>query len=348
MTVKTHKFSILGTGDLELTAIISRLMDDFKNWDVNEIIVEIQDPLEDAMAFMAWPGKCEQAVTLANALCRYKTRVVGVQKTPLDSDFTVSLLVGSYMDYRPRVTEMVDCLERNIQNPKIGDIHLFVEDPVIQWENWFRVGDWESSDIGMKPQNAPFAKWQKYPALEKLDGLRKHPKVKVVPFGRRPFFAEYFEYANQTFPKGRTVVLANSDMGFDDTVALLGDYSLEGVFGCLARESGRIFANGPHGFPCSMSADAWVFTTPTKNLEACSWPLGVRAGECLLAHMVREAGYLLLNPCLSVHTMHHHDSDVRRWHKFPPITSMLPHVPGVSLEALKGKRFAELKQGRSA
>jgi hypothetical protein len=313
---------------------------DLDRKDVEKVLVEVQDPLADFMGALAWPANNALA-KMSDTLCRHKVTVGGLQKEPENPGYTASLLVGSFMDYRPRVSEMVECLERNVLNPRIRDIHLFVEDPILQWENWFSIGDWEvAGDTGMEPHKTPGARWQKYPALEKLDRLRRHPKVTIVPFGRRPFFRDYFEYANKTFPEGRTVLVANSDIEFDQTVGLLGNHSLRGVFGCLAREGGRIFG-ATKGFPASASHDAWFFTTPVEGLSDCTWPLGIRNGEHLLAMRARSASYVLINPCLSISTKHHHVSRVRRWHMFPPITSKYLSVFGVSLEALKSAAFRE-------
>ncbi len=65
-----------------------------------------------------------------------------------------------------------------------------------------------------------------------------------------------------------------------------------------------------------------------------------------MAHEVAQAGYILLNPCLSVYTDHWHESDVRRWHRFPTIVTPRKGrgVCGVSLEALKSQRFEELRK----
>lgn len=232
--------------------------------------------------------------------------------------FSISLLVGTYITEQPRVDEIVGCLEKNIANPFVGDIHLFVEDPVSQWEGWLR---------------EPVTKMKPWPSLEKLNELRSHPKVKLVPNGRRAFYSEYFEYATKTFPKGRVVVISNSDIEYDDTLGRLADYNLDNVFMCLTRDSG-----------CEGNAgcfDTWIFTAPAcPNLTHCRWPLGVNRGELKIAHEVKEARYCVINPCFSINAIHRHLAThvPKTWVRLPRIKGPYGEVHATGLEALRSKR----------
>lgn len=360
MRTRKRKISVIGASQEDLERTTKMIVADSNDEAVDEVIVEFEEPLADALAELAWPWPENENQNhyhpkppfpvmwhnkLADSLSRFKVLVAGIRKEPKPTS-KVSLFVGTYMDYQVRATEMIDCLETNIQNPHIEDIHLFIEDPVLQWKNWLNWGAWEAPESGISPENAPslrgFPPMAKYDALDKLSRLSGHPKVKLVPWGRRGFFSEYFEYANKNLPTGRSVVLANADIQFGADVGLLAEHDLTGVFGCLARNGGRIF-DKPPGAPASMSSDAWMFQTPLEKVDA-TFPLGVRAGEYLLSFTAFSAGYVLLNPCLSIYGKHCHTSQIRHWPRFPWITPRMHCITGVGLEALTGKKFAMVKK----
>lgn len=228
---------------------------------------------------------------------------------------TVSLLVGTYTDERRRAEELIQCLEGNVANPLIEDIHLFVEDPVLQWEAWFELRE-----------------QSRFPAIDTLNRLRSHRKVTVVPFGRRPFYSEYFEYANRTFPKGRVAILSNSDIEFNETLLALRGRDLDGIFICLARDNGNSGHNPP------LSQDSWIFQIPVKAelLATTTWPLGIGGGDHKIAYEAEQAGYRLVNPCHSIRATHRHESRIRTWPLKPNIKGPGRGVDLTGIEVLDG------------
>jgi len=139
------------------------------------------------------------------------------------------LLVGFYRDRSSsRMAEVLECLRRNLENPRIEGVHVFVEDGV---------------DTG------------EYPLLAEA-------KIRLVPHGQRLTFRALFDYANRELP-GRRVILANNDIYFDDSLARLDGYDLTGKLLCLSRwdvqpGGGRRFFEQP------WSQDAWIFQAPIR------------------------------------------------------------------------------------
>lgn len=202
------------------------------------------------------------------------------------SEFTVSMMVGSYIDQQKRVEEIVYTLGKNVENPVISDIHLFIED-----------------DLG-KYYDA--LKQAAFPALKDLEKLHGHPKVTVVKVGKRPLYSDYFEYANKTFPEGRIVGIANSDIEYDETLRLLNDYDMTDVFICLSRELGK------GCYRAAVSQDTWIWKSPIRIFTS-NWTLGLPGGDNRIAFEGHQGGYRVVNPCLSINNLHHHTSKVRHW-----------------------------------
>lgn len=190
------------------------------------------------------------------------------------------VLVGFYNDPMPaRAAELLECLRRNLDNPHVEGVHVFVES-----------GD---------------------PARVRDDhGPLRHPKATLVPHGRRVTFHDLFGYANRHLA-GRRVAIANSDIYFDHTLARLDAYALEGQLLCLSRweadPDGR-----PYLFEHPFSQDVWAFQAPLRPFP-CDWFLGLPGCENRLAHEAARAGLRLSNPSRSVRAHHLHQSQVRHY-----------------------------------
>lgn len=191
----------------------------------------------------------------------------------------ITLLVGYYNDPSPqRMAEFVECLKRNITNENISAIHVFDE---------------------THDQDAA----RSVPVLQ-------HTKVVVVPHGSRMRFADYLGYAN-AYLSGNIVVVANTDIYFDETLALLVDYPLVGQLLALTRWD--VQADGSIRFlDHDWSQDAWVFVPPVPEFPS-DWFLGLQGSDGRLAYEATKAGLIVLNPSLSIRVHHLHLSKVWRY-----------------------------------
>ena len=187
------------------------------------------------------------------------------------------LLLGFYQDRSPaRRGELADCLRRNLLNENIAEVHVFLEDNL-----------------------DPAA----YPVLA-------HAKVRLVPHGRRLTFGDLFAYANRALP-GQRVIIANSDIYFDHTLARLDGYQLGGKLLCLSRWD--VQADGTtRFFEQPWSQDAWIFQTPLPHFSS-DWHLGIPGCENRLAHEATAAGLALENPSRTLRANHLHLSQVRHY-----------------------------------
>jgi hypothetical protein len=204
------------------------------------------------------------------------------------------LLVGFYVEPElARRAEFRQCLERNLANEHLEEVHLFVEEPV---------------GAGL---------------LLAQDLLPAHPKLRLHDHGRRLTFRDLFDHANRL--PGRTIVIANADIYFDETLALLADRALEGRLLCLSRWDRR--ADGAlrlHDH--SLSQDAWIFQAPMRPL-ACDFSLGVPACDNRLAFEAARAGLALSNPCHDIRAIHLHTSGVRRYRRSQRLRGPTRRVP---------------------
>jgi len=195
----------------------------------------------------------------------------------MPSAHALHLLVGLYRERAPaRWAELVDCLGRNLENERIGAVHVFLEDD-------------------LDPAS--------HPALA-------HPKARLVRHGRRVTFADLFGYARSEL-RGRRVIVANNDIFFDHTLARLDDDVLEGKLLCLSRWDVQKDGSARY-FEHPWSQDAWIFQAPVPDFPA-DWHLGLPGCENRLAHEAAQAGLALSNPSRSLRAHHLHLSQVRHY-----------------------------------
>jgi hypothetical protein len=191
------------------------------------------------------------------------------------------LLAGLYLDpHSARLDEFLTSIERNAANREIAGVHVLVEEEIDP-----------SQLVSSHPQLAS-------------------PKVRLVVVGSRVTFRLLFDYANGKLA-GRRVIIANTDIFFDRTLARLDHYDLAGWLLCLSR-----WDLHPDGlwrlFDYDMSQDAWIFQPPVPPFP-CDFHLGVLGCENRLAWEADRAGLLLANPSRSVRAYHLHASGVRRY-----------------------------------
>lgn len=139
-----------------------------------------------------------------------------------------------------------------------------------------------------------------------------HPKAVVVPIDRRPVYRDFFDLAREECI-GHAVAIANSDIYFDETLAL-AERVQPGELWCLTRynvqEGGDISLEAASG-KAGSSADAWIFRSPLKPFAGDDTMLGVNGCDNYIAYKAYRAGIDLRNPCLSLIVRHLHRSAER-------------------------------------
>jgi hypothetical protein len=213
----------------------------------------------------------------------------------------MNLLVGFYNDAIPRRTEeFIECVRRNADNAHINAITVFLEDPVSSDEARIR-----------------------FPALA-------HKKVQLIEHGKRLTYTHTFDFANRNLA-GKRVIVANADIFFDETLAMVEEVSLRARMLCLSRwDEGT---DGlPRHFECADSQDAWIFQPPIVHIEG-DFPFGKPGCDNRVAHEAERAGLAVANPSRTVRARHLHRSAVRRYTEGDRLHGPTRLVPASFLEA---------------
>lgn len=200
----------------------------------------------------------------------------------------MNLLIGTYVDDHPaRMAELLLCLRKNIENSRITAIHAFVEDTKERFKS---------------------------ASLDHLT-LLANPKVVLVGSYHRLTYAERLDYANQLLARAPNtpVALANSDIFFDDSIALLTPKYLKGKFVCLSRRN--LHQDGTATFDKypAWAQDAWIFSRPVKIPPKLNFGSGRSGCDNRFAAEMRATGLKVVNPALSVKIYHVHESKVTHY-----------------------------------
>lgn len=185
---------------------------------------------------------------------------------------------------------MLECLQRNIENRWLDEIHLFVEGQI---------------------------------AAKNLPQFNS-AKVHLIKHGWRVTYRDLFSYANQRLTDC-TVIIANADIYFDQSLARLDGYDLRERLLCLSRwdvqgdGSSRFFEHPG-------SQDAWIFQAPIHDFNS-NFHLGVPACDNRLAWEAANAGLLVSNPSRSLRAHHLHLSHVRRYRERQRLSGPTRAVP---------------------
>ena len=192
-----------------------------------------------------------------------------------------------------RQTELEECLRRNLANQHIKQVVL--------WK-----------DSGSVPV--------------------RESKLLVCEKTRQPTFDDLFALANTICAGNDIAVIANTDIWFDDTVALAGNIGSNDCYALLRREEDCKLLSW-EGVPREDSQDAWIFRAPISLVNADFSP-GRPSCDNALAYRFWKHGYDCSNPARSIHIHHLHASGLRNYnsenHRVPrPWLHLAPTVLGV-------------------
>ena len=203
------------------------------------------------------------------------------------------LLTGLYSSgNEKRDAELRVCVEKNITNKHFDEIYLMMEGAEIPNKLDKCLSCWIANE-------------------------RVRAEIGDLNADDRMTFKAYFEWANELFAHGSLICLANSDIYFDETIALVKPAHLDNVFMCLSRwreNSPDEAARDGH--------DAWIFKTPVKIPPGSDFVLGsiaqdrvlgLACNDVCIAGLMEEVGYKIVNPGLDVKAYHVHESNFRNY-----------------------------------
>jgi hypothetical protein len=203
-------------------------------------------------------------------------------------------------NYR-RKEELNFCLEKNIKNPNIDKIYLFVENGA------------------------------KY--------IKKTEKEIIININKRVTYKNFFEVINKLTGEDDINIIVNSDIFFksNDINLIKNNLTHEKCF-ALCRyeylnESTDTFYNKID------SQDSWCFKGHIKfnNME-CDFNLGMLGCDNRIAHEISNSGYIITNPSKDIKSYHVHNSRVRYYER---IDEQIIQPPYLRLEpvTLTHKQF---------
>ena len=211
----------------------------------------------------------------------------------------VTLLVNWYR--RPeRQNEIDKCLLSNVNNPHIDRIIVAVE----------------PGDV-LPVESEKITRWEYTP--EPMSGY--HCALS---------FRQWFQRASQ---EPGIKIVANSDIRFDDSLAVLKTLDLSGRAFALTRwdvqPDGRTVL-----LECVGSQDVWIFSG--KLDVDLSIGMGLPGCDNILARRLHDSGLRLENPCRTIRAIHCHASNIRWWRNCDIVAGIGPGtVMGVQLARLE-------------
>jgi len=125
----------------------------------------------------------------------------------------------------------------------------------------------------------------------------KNPKVRLIQVNERPTYKVLIDYANITM-LNEICGIVNADIYFDDSVRQITEAPMDKRFYAITR----INADGAYQNPGSQ--DLWVFKAPL--FVSPDIYIGVNGCDSFFAQQVHDAGYIVSNPCLTIHIYHKH------------------------------------------
>ncbi len=191
----------------------------------------------------------------------------------------IHLLIDYYIpSMKERQKELDFCYIDNINNPNFDKTHIFHQDTPPQ------IND----------------------------------KVNLIPLTTRNTYQDYIEYATKNIPQGDIIVLANSDMYFDDSIIKAKQFNLNKHVLTLTRwsshgtEDGNRYIGDKITFykNHSCSQDVWIWKNPLNNvpLVDVNFGMGVPGCDNKIALRFKQMGYTPLNPCLDIICYHYHQT----------------------------------------
>lgn len=250
-----------------------------------------------------WSGTVEDAVLCASIVFRHN-KVIGLKRDHAEgrlqklrfTDLNLEILETHAMPEplvliqqfykspsKARNKELQKCLRKNLENEYVDEILLFTEG-------------------------------------NQLD-IPVDKKIKQIPMKTRLSYANCIDAIQRVIGAGKLVVFANADIYLDNSWEALWSVEMKDVFLALLRWEEGIDGKEPSLFgPRNDSQDTWVIHSDSVlnkqwNLDAFNIPFG-KAGcdNAILVEFLRNK-FKIINPAMSLRTIHVHASDVRSYEK---------------------------------
>ena len=193
--------------------------------------------------------------------------------------------------WEERQIEIDECLIHNLNNHLIDEIHLFIE------------------------QDYDFDKFKSNPNFSKLVFVNSTERLS---------YKQAFEYSNRHCSSNDIILLANSDIYFNETLSKIDTYSFDQTFYGLTRheitETGLKLYERP-----SVSQDVWIWKPPIqiKNIPdnidyfTDGIQLGIWGCDNRILKIMKDSDYTIRNIGKDIQCIHNHKNDLRTWSTNP-------------------------------
>ena len=178
-----------------------------------------------------------------------------------------------------RNNEILECLYKNIHNPFISKIHLFVDDVC---------------------------------ALNKVIELNKHNKIHIIEVGKQPLYSDLFEYAMDNLSE-QICMISNSDIYlYECDLTVLSQ--LDKYIYALSRHEHdltcKVLGFGSHD---SFLFHGSLLKNKKEILKNMNHIQNLAGSDDNIVNILSDHGFKLLNPCFEIKIIHLHSSELRTY-----------------------------------
>jgi hypothetical protein len=135
------------------------------------------------------------------------------------------------------------------------------------------------------------------------------PKITSIKICKRPTYNDFFKLVNQETSQDDINIIANSDIYFDSSISIIANKINNNTCFALTRWEDNIL---PYFYKTDSSQDVWIFKGKVKTVKG-NFTIGRWACDNKIAYEIKNAGYKILNPSLSIFAYHLHNSGVRNY-----------------------------------
>jgi len=203
------------------------------------------------------------------------------------------ILITQYYipEWKERQLEINECLVNNVDNSLLDEIHLFVEK------------DYDFSWIQHNPN---------------------FHKIKLIRTKGRLSYKQAFDYSKQSLSSNDIIILANSDIYFDETLSHINSIDLTNTFLGLTRHEIKGLTLELYERP-EVSQDVWIWKSPlqikdipeNKDYFEDGIQLGIWGCDNRILKIVSDSGYNIRNIGRNIRCIHNHKNDLRTWSTDP-------------------------------
>lgn len=147
----------------------------------------------------------------------------------------------------------------------------------------------------------------------------------VIETPGKPSYNFFFDQINKVTSPDDINIICNSDIFFDETIALAANIKEKEMYALLRWEWHNPMNSTFHERPDSQ--DTWIVKGKVENVNG-DFTLGIRGCDNRIAYEFQKSGYAVSNPAKSIKTYHVHNSMVRNYTMAdvvpPPYFTLLP------------------------